>query len=91
MADMLFQQNGPLSNIVAKRSEIYLLRGTKPIVAYHLNAQNVSSILVASHMELRPDDIIYVAQRPIISFSRLLSEISILRVLLRDIRNNNIP
>jgi polysaccharide biosynthesis/export protein len=91
MADVLFIPGGPLENINAKRSEIYLLRGQNPTTAYHLNAQNVSKILIAAEMELRPDDILFVAQRPIISFSRLLSELNPLRSLLRDIKNNNIP
>ena len=91
LADILFVPNGPLSNLFAKRSEIYLLRGRNPSIAYHLDAQSVSRILVAAKTELRPNDIVYVAERPIVSFSRTLAEISPLRILLRDIQNNNIP
>jgi hypothetical protein len=91
LADILFEKNGALSNLSAKRSEVYLLRGKNPSVAYHLDAQNVSRILVAAKTELRPHDIVYVADRPIISFSRTLREISPLRLLLRDVQNNNIP
>lgn len=91
MADIMFQPGGPFENGFAKRSAVYLLRGKNPTTAYHLDAQNVSKILVASTTEVRPDDIIFVAERPIISFSRLLSEITPLRVLLRDIQNENIP
>ena len=91
LADILFTPRGALNNLMAKRSEVYLLRGQNPSVAYHLDAQNVSRILVAAKTELRPNDIIYVADRPIISFARTLSEISPLRALLRDIKNDNIP
>jgi len=91
LADILFVKNGALNNLLAKRSEIYLLRGKNPSVAYHLDAQNVSRILVAAKTELRPNDIMYVADRPIISFSRTLGEILPLRILLRDIQNDNIP
>jgi protein involved in polysaccharide export with SLBB domain len=91
LADILFKNNGPLNNLLAKRSEVYLLRGQNPSIAYHLDAQNVSRILVAAKTELRPNDIVYVAERPIISFSRTLSEILPLRILLRDIQNNNLP
>ena len=91
LADILFTDNGALNNLFAKRSEVYLLRGKNPSVAYHLDAQNVSRILVAAKTELRPNDIVYVAERPIISFSRTLSEIVPLRTLLRDIQANNIP
>jgi len=91
LADILFTPQGALNNLMAKRSEVYLLRGQKPSVAYHLDAQNVSRILVAAKTELRPNDIVYVADRPIISFSRLLAEIDPLRILLRDIQDDNIP
>ncbi|MDA9369367.1 hypothetical protein N9R39_00975 [Amylibacter sp.] len=91
LADVLFTKEGALNNLLAKRSEVYLLRGQNPSVAYHLDAQNVSRILVAAQTELRPNDIVYVADRPIISFSRTLSEIMPLRVLLRDIQEDNIP
>ena len=91
LADILFTPKGALNNLMAKRSEVYLLRGQKPSVAYHLDAQNVSRILVAAKTELRPNDIVYVADRPIISFSRTLAEILPLRILLRDIEEDNIP
>ena len=89
LADILFAKNGVLNNLMAKRSEVYLLRGKNPSVAYHLDAQNVSRILVAAKTELRPNDIVYVADRPIVSFTRTLSEILPLRLLLRDIRDIN--
>jgi len=91
LADILFTPKGALNQINAKRSEVYLLRGRNPSVAYHLDAQNVSRILVAAKTELRPNDIVYVAERPIISFSRTLAELTPLRILLRDIQDSNIP
>ena len=91
LADILFSTKGAFNNLLAKRSEVYLLRGRNPSVAYHLDAQNVSRILVAAQTELRPNDIVYVADRPIISFSRTLAEISPLRILLRDLEDGNIP
>ena len=91
LADILFSPKGALNNLMAKRSEVYLLRGRNPSVAYHLDAQNVSRILVAAQTELRPNDIVYVADRPIISFSRTLAELNPLRILLRDLDNGNIP
>ena len=91
LADVLFQEKGALNNLLAKRSEVYLLRGRNPIIAYHLDAQNVSRILVAAKAELRPNDIVYVADRPIIAFTRTLDEILPLRRLLNDIKNGDIP
>lgn len=91
LASIIFSTGGALNNLNAKKSEIYLLRGRNPAVAYHLDAQNVSRILIAAQTELRPNDIIYAAERPIISFSRVLSEFVPLRLLLRDINDGNIP
>lgn len=91
LAEILFAEDGVLNNLLAKRSEVYLLRGKDPSVAYHLDAQNVSRILVAAKTELRPNDIVFVADRPIISFARTLAEINPLRVLFRDIQDGNIP
>jgi polysaccharide export outer membrane protein len=90
LADILFTENGALSNILARRSEIYLLRGRSPSIAYHLDAQNVSRILVAAKTELRPNDIVFVADRPIISFARTLGELSPLQILIRDIRRDTL-
>ena len=91
LADILFSPKGALNNLLAKRSEVYLLRGRNPSVAYHLDAQNVSRILVAAQTELRPNDIVYVADRPIISFSRTLAELNPLGSLLRDLESVSIP
>ena len=91
LADVLFTSGGPLSASSAKRSEVYLLRGSNPILAYHLDAQSPTRLIVADVMELRPNDIIYVAEQPIMSFNRALATIVPLRILLRDIQDDNIP
>jgi polysaccharide biosynthesis/export protein len=85
MADLLFLKDGPLSNTHSKRSEVYLLRGQNPITAYHLDTQNVARILIAAKMELRPNDILFSSERPIISINRLLMEFTPLRFLIRDL------
>ena len=91
LADVLFTSGGALSASSAKRSEVYLLRGSSPVVAYHLDAQSPTRLIVADAMELRPNDILYVAEQPIMSFNRTLATILPLRILLRDIKDENIP
>ena len=91
LADVLFTSKGPLNSTNAKRSDIYLLRGKQPVIAYHLDAQNPTRLIVADAMELRPNDILYVAEQPIVSFNRTLATIAPLRILLRDIQDDNIP
>lgn len=91
LADILFTPGGVLTSNTVKRSEVYLLRGSDPVHAYHLDAQNPTRLIVADQMELRPNDILFVAEQPIISFNRALSTIAPLRILLRDIQDENIP
>ena len=91
LADILFTSGGALSASSAKRSDVYLLRGSNPVVAFHLNAQSPTRLFVADLMELRPNDILFVAEQPIISFNRTLATILPLRILLRDIQDENIP
>jgi len=61
------------------------------VVAFHLDAKSPTRLIVADAMELRPNDILYVAEQPIISFNRALGTILPLRILLRDIQDENIP
>ena len=91
LADVLFTNNGVLSSSSAKRSEVYLLRGRDPVIAYHLDALSPSRLIVAEATELRPNDILFVAEQPINSFNRTLQTILPLRILLRDINDDNIP
>ena len=87
LADILFTSDGVLSAPGANRSEVYLLRGTDPVVAYHLDAQSPTRLIVADAMELRPNDILYVAEQPIVSFNRTLATITPLRAVLQEIGN----
>ena len=91
LADILFTPSGALSSANAKRSEVYLLRGNNPIKAFHLDAQNPARLLVANAMELRPNDILFVAEQPISMFNRTLVNLTPLRLLLRDIQDDNLP
>lgn len=87
LADVLFVEGGPLATPTAQRSAVYLLRGDDPVTAYHLDAQNPARVLVAEALELRPADIVFVAEQPIITFNRTLATVTPLRILLRDIRD----
>jgi polysaccharide export outer membrane protein len=91
LAAALFAEGGPLDTPSAQRSAVYLLRGRKPTQAYHLDAQNPASVLVADAVELRPNDIVFVAEQPLTSFNRTLGSIIPLRILLRDIQDDNFP
>ena len=87
LADILFTSDGVLSAPGANRSEVYLLRGTDPVIAYHLDAQSPTRLIVADAMELSPNDILYVLEQPIVSVDRNLAPITPLRAVLHEIRN----
>lgn len=91
LAEILFAENGPLGDRTAQRSAVYLLRGHNPVKAYHLDTQNPARIFVADTLEMRPDDIVYVAEQPINTFNRVLETILPLRIFSRDARDNNLP
>lgn len=91
LAEALFAEGGPLAIASAQRSAVYLLRGRNPVQAYHLDAQNPIRVLVANEVELRPNDIVFVSEQPISTFNRTLANIVPLRILLRDIKNSDIP
>ena len=87
LADILFTSDGALSAPGANKSEVYLLCGTDPVVAYHLDAQSPARLIVADAMELSPNDILYVLEQPIVSVNRNLAPITPLRAVLQEIRN----
>ena len=91
LAEALFAEDGPLAIASAQRSAVYLLRGRNPVQAYHLDAQNPIRVLVANEVELRPNDIVFVSEQPISTFNRTLANILPLRILLRDVKNSDIP
>jgi polysaccharide biosynthesis/export protein len=91
LAEVLFAKNGPLATDTAQRSAVYLLRGRDPVQAYHLDAQNPLRVLVADAVELRPNDIVFVAEQPITTFNRTLASLTPLSILMSDIRNGTIP
>ena len=85
LADVLFTSGGPLATATTRKSEIYLLRGRTPTVAWHLDAQNPARLLVAAEMELRPDDIIFVTEKPLISLGKTLGALLQIDSLLTNV------
>lgn len=91
LADVLFTPEGILGSTIAQRSEVYLLRGSHPVRAYKLDATDPTQLIVATNMELRPNDIIFVPEQPLSSLNRTLAQITPLRLLIRDIEAGNLP
>lgn len=76
LADALFAQGGAIPD-TGNPAEIYLLRGDAGglVTAYHLNGSNPVNLLQATAMELRPNDIVFVAQQPVTRWNRVVQQI----------------
>ena len=77
LADALFGNRG-MSTETANPKHIYLLRargGSEKITAYNLNAKQATNLVLATQMELRPNDIIFVAEQPVTRWNRTLQQI----------------
>ena len=80
LADVLFNNRGLNINF-ADYGEIYVLRrSTNPeelsrVTAYHLDATNAVNLSLASTFEMHAGDIVFVAEQPVTSWNRLLTQI----------------
>ncbi|MEM1382253.1 MAG: polysaccharide biosynthesis/export family protein [Pseudomonadota bacterium] len=82
LADVLFEEGGRGLDIqFADYAEIYVLRAaTDPaqaggVTAYRLDAENAVNLTVATQFQIRPNDIVFVAEQPVTSWNRTLSQI----------------
>ena len=81
LANALFASEGVLASQASKKSEVYLLRGSDPVVAYHLDATDAARLTLAAQLELRPDDIVFASTVRIVDFNTVLGLINPLRIL----------
>ncbi len=78
LADILFNQEaGGFDLKTASVSQIYVLRFSQlsgRVTAYHLNAKNVGSLVVATALKMRPDDFVFIAEQPITRWNRVIQQ-----------------
>lgn len=78
LADALLGQSG-MNTETANPRQIYVLRGqgnSDRVTAYNLDASNATKLVLATRFELRPNDIIFVAEQPITRWDRVVSQIT---------------
>ena len=79
LADALFEGGG-IAPGTGDVSQIYVLRGPtktqefRGVTAWHLNALNAVNFVVAAEFQLRPKDIIFVAEQSITRWDRAVSQ-----------------
>lgn len=80
LADALLESGG-VTAATGNPGQIYVLRGAPDprdfasITALHLDASNATNFLLATRLELRPGDVIFVAEQPITSWNRVITQI----------------
>ncbi len=81
LADALYDEGGGVATATGDVSHIYVLRSSSDprefgaVTAWHLDARNAANFVLATRFELRPDDIIFIAQQPVTKWSRSISQI----------------
>ncbi|MHA1528871.1 MAG: polysaccharide biosynthesis/export family protein [Alphaproteobacteria bacterium] len=80
LADVLFDEGG-VNIQFGDYAEIYVLRAESDpqrnggLTAFHLDAENAVNLVVATQLEIRPNDVVFVAEQPVTSWNRALSQI----------------
>ena len=81
LADALLESSGGVSSFTGNLQQIYVLRGGgdlenfAPITALHLDAKNAANFLLATRLELRPKDVVFVGTQPITNWNRMINQI----------------
>lgn len=81
LADALFDAGG-WSESTGDPSQIYLMRAQESsayvstVTAYRLDGSNAANLVLATQMELRPGDVVFVAEQPVTRWSRVIDQIT---------------
>jgi polysaccharide export outer membrane protein len=81
LADALYSEGG-FETQTANPGQIYVLRGSADprdfgaVTAWHLDTENAANLTLATRMELRPNDVIFVAEQPVTRWNRVISQIT---------------
>ncbi|WP_417585436.1 polysaccharide biosynthesis/export family protein [Pelagibacterium sp.] len=82
LADALFETGGGIAKETGDASEVYVLRASDDlrefgaVTAWHLNVRNAAHLPLATRFELRPDDIVFVAENPVTRWGRTINQIT---------------
>ncbi|GAB4288352.1 MAG: polysaccharide export protein [Roseovarius sp.] len=80
LADVLYEAGG-FKTKEADAKNIYVLRPSADpaefgaVTAWHLNAANAVNMTLATRMQMRPNDIIFVEEQPITKWNRVVQQI----------------
>lgn len=81
LADALYSEGG-FDTQTGNPSQIYVLRGSSDlrefgaVTAWNLDARNATNLILATQMELRPNDVIFIAEQPVTRWNRVITQIT---------------
>lgn len=79
LADVLYD-NGGFSTATGNPAQIYVLRASAApeeygaVTAWHLDARNAINITLATRMEMRPNDVVFIEEQPITKWGRAIQQ-----------------
>ncbi|TNF19056.1 MAG: sugar transporter [Rhodobacteraceae bacterium] len=79
LADVLYDSGG-FSTETGNPAHIYVLRASSnpaefgAVTAWHLNASNAINITIATNMQMRPNDVVFIEEQPITKWGRALRQ-----------------
>ncbi len=78
LADALYSDGG-FSSETGNPAQIYVLRGSEAdfgaVTAWHLDARNVTNLILATRLNLLPNDIVFIAEQPITRWNRVVQQL----------------
>ena len=78
LADALYADGG-FSTETGNPGQIYVLRSSVEdfgaVTAWHLDARNVSNLLLATRLNLLPNDIVFIAEQPVTRWNRVVQQL----------------
>ena len=88
LSDAMFSR-GAIAPFTSDSSQIYLIRRRgDSAVAYHLDASNPARLSIASEIELRPQDVIFVAEQPVTRYNRVMQQLLGAMAATTELRDN---
>lgn len=77
LADVLLGEGG-MATKTANPAQVYVLRAQGAgdrVTAYNLDVSNAAKLVLATRMELRPNDIVFVSEQPITRWNRMIQQL----------------
>ena len=79
LADALFTEAAGVPSEMGTLSQLYVVRADSNgpgVIAWHLDASNAASLVLATRFQLRPNDVVFVSENPVRSAQRIFSIVS---------------